>query len=88
MAEPKTTEGLVSRYAPGLAVLRNYRREWLAGDLLAGVSVCIVMIPAVIAYAELIGVAPQHGFALTSGAEIGRLGGQVQGNKVNATNCN
>jgi len=61
MAEPKTTEGLVSRYAPGLAVLRNYRREWLAGDLLAGVSVCIVMIPAVIAYAELIGVAPQHG---------------------------
>jgi SulP family sulfate permease len=61
MAEPKITEGLISRYAPGLTVLRTYRRDWLSGDLLAGLSVCIVMIPAVIAYAELIGVAPQHG---------------------------
>lgn len=61
MSEPKQTESLLSRYAPGLADLGGYRREWLPRDLLAGITVCIVMIPAVIAYAELIGVPPQHG---------------------------
>ena len=30
-------------------------------DLLAGVSVCVVMIPSVIAYAGLMGLPPQHG---------------------------
>jgi SulP family sulfate permease len=39
----------------------SYRRAWLAGDLLAGISVCVVMIPAVIAYAGLMGLAPEHG---------------------------
>ncbi len=59
MAEtPQTT---FQRYFPGLAVLRQYRREWLAGDLLAGVSVCVVMIPSVIAYSGLMGLEPQHG---------------------------
>jgi sulfate permease, SulP family len=48
-------------YLPGLAVLRQYRRAWLPGDLIAGVSVSLVMIPAVIAYAGLMGLAPQHG---------------------------
>ena len=46
---------------PGLALLRGYRREWLASDLLAGVSVCVVMVPSVIAYAGLMGLTPQHG---------------------------
>jgi len=46
---------------PGLTLLRTYRKEWLAGDLLAGVSVCIIMIPSVIAYAGLMGLRPQHG---------------------------
>jgi sulfate permease, SulP family len=48
-------------YFPGLGLFRQYRREWLSGDLLAGISVCVVMIPAVIAYAGLLGLAPQHG---------------------------
>jgi SulP family sulfate permease len=30
-------------------------------DVLAGLSVCVVMIPSVIAYAGLLGIAPQHG---------------------------
>ena len=51
----------VSRVVPGLAWLSGYRREWLVGDLLAGVSVCLVMIPSVIAYAGLMGLAPEHG---------------------------
>lgn len=49
------------RWLPGLASLRDYRREWLPGDILAGTSVCIVMIPAVIAYAGLMGLPPQNG---------------------------
>jgi sulfate permease, SulP family len=46
---------------PGLAMLRGYRRGWLPSDILAGVSVCLIMIPSVIAYAELMGLSPQHG---------------------------
>jgi len=49
------------RWLPGLAWVRSYRREWLASDLLAGASVCVVMVPSVIAYAELMGLRPQHG---------------------------
>ena len=49
------------RWVPGLALFRDYRREWLTADLLAGVSVCVVMIPSVIAYAGLMGLPPQHG---------------------------
>lgn len=50
-----------SRWLPGLALVRTYRREWLRADVLAGVSVCVVMIPSVIAYAGLMGLPPQHG---------------------------
>jgi sulfate permease, SulP family len=46
---------------PGLSLFRGYRRAWLGADLLAGVTVCVVMIPSVIAYAGLMGLAPQHG---------------------------
>ena len=46
---------------PGLSLFRGYQREWLRADLLAGVSVCLVMIPSVIAYAQLMGLQPQHG---------------------------
>jgi high affinity sulfate transporter 1 len=36
----------------------RYRREWLASDLVAGVSVAAVAIPTAIAYAQLIGFEP------------------------------
>ena len=49
------------QFLPGIAILRAYRKEWLAGDLLGGISVCIIMIPSVIAYAGLMGLRPQHG---------------------------
>ena len=49
------------RRLPGWVLFRTYRREWLPADVLAGVSVCVVMIPSVIAYAGLMGLAPQHG---------------------------
>jgi len=60
MNEPPQEPGLLSHF-PGLLLFRSYRREWLLPDLLAGVSVCVVMIPSVIAYAGLMGLPPQHG---------------------------
>jgi len=48
----------VSRFLPGLRLLLRYRREWLASDLVAGVSVAAVAIPTAIAYAQLIGFEP------------------------------
>lgn len=52
---------LWQRLLPGWSALSQYRREWLGGDILAGISVCVIMIPSVIAYAGLMGLPPQHG---------------------------
>ena len=60
-APRQTPPSALMRWVPGLAVFRDYRREWLSADLLAGVSMCVVMIPSVIAYAGLMGLSPQHG---------------------------
>ncbi len=49
------------RLFPGLRLIRGYRREWFPGDVLAGMTLCVVMIPSVIAYAGLMGLPPQHG---------------------------
>ena len=56
------------RRLPGWVLFRTYQREWLPSDVLAGVSVCVVMIPSVIAYAGLMGLAPQHGLYAALGA--------------------
>ncbi|MEI6389726.1 MAG: sulfate permease [Verrucomicrobiota bacterium] len=63
MKEPpkQTPPSAWMRFLPGMALVRVYRREWLWADVLAGVSVCVVMIPSVIAYAGLMGLPPQHG---------------------------
>jgi len=45
----------------GFCLFRGYRRQWLAGDVAAGVSGCLVMIPSVIAYARLTGLPPESG---------------------------
>jgi SulP family sulfate permease len=52
---------LIERIFPGLTLFRKYQRQWLLSDVLAGISVCVVMIPTVIAYAGLVGVPPQYG---------------------------
>jgi SulP family sulfate permease len=46
---------------PVIRLFREYQRQWLMSDMTAGVSVCVVMIPSVIAYAELAGLSPVHG---------------------------
>lgn len=52
---------ILSRLLPGLALFRGYQRRWLLPDIVAGLSVTVVMIPSVIAYAGLIGIPPQYG---------------------------
>jgi SulP family sulfate permease len=41
--------------------LRHYRRDWLGGDLSAGVIVSVMLIPQSLAYALLAGLPPQTG---------------------------
>jgi high affinity sulfate transporter 1 len=42
--------------APGLAQFRGYRRSWLRGDVVAGLTVAAYLIPQVMAYATVAGL--------------------------------
>lgn len=52
---------LFSRLTPGLGPLLRYRRSWLRGDLLAGVTVAAYLVPQVMAYAGVAGLPPVAG---------------------------
>ena len=43
------------------AAARGYRRSWLRGDLLAGVTVAAYLVPQVMAYARVAGLSPAAG---------------------------
>ncbi|MHC3469857.1 SulP family inorganic anion transporter [Streptomyces sp. 7R007] len=49
------------RLAPGAFGLAAYRRSWLRGDLLAGVTVAAYLVPQVMAYAGVAGLQPAAG---------------------------
>ncbi|MGI5452084.1 SulP family inorganic anion transporter [Streptomyces sp. CA-249302] len=49
------------RTVPGIAWLSGYRRSWLRGDLLAGVTVAAYLVPQVMAYAGVAGLSPVAG---------------------------
>src|SRR5512139_200700 len=46
----------VAAFAPGLSTLLHYDRNWLRGDLVAGVTVAAYLVPQVMAYAEVAGL--------------------------------
>jgi MFS superfamily sulfate permease-like transporter len=50
----------VTRALPGW--LTGYRREWWRGDVAGAVVAAAVIVPEAVAYAQLAGVPPQHGF--------------------------
>jgi sulfate permease, SulP family len=52
---------LLERYVPIFVWLPTYRRAHLAGDLLAGIIVAMVLVPTAMAYALLAGLPPQYG---------------------------
>ena len=53
--------GITMSILPGLAQFRGYQREWLRGDVLAGVTVAAYLVPQVMAYATVAGLPPVVG---------------------------
>ncbi len=52
---------LLSKYIPSLLWLRNYKKSDFTGDLSAGITVAVMLIPQGMAYAMLAGLQPIHG---------------------------
>jgi sulfate permease, SulP family len=48
--------------------LQGYRRDWLRGDLIAGLTVWAVLVPEALAYASIAGVSPVVGLYAAPGA--------------------
>ncbi|MEP7113797.1 MAG: SulP family inorganic anion transporter [Ilumatobacteraceae bacterium] len=55
----------VQRWVPGIEAAVRYRREWLRDDLVAGVVVTAVLIPAGLGYAAAAGLPPETGLYAT-----------------------
>ncbi len=56
------TQGVRRRAWPVLAWVPGYRRSWLRFDLVAGLTVCGILVPEGMAYAQLAGVPPEFAF--------------------------
>ena len=52
----RRARSLLARYVPITAWLRTYPRDWLAKDIVSGITSWAVMVPVALAYAELAGV--------------------------------
>ncbi len=48
-------------WIPGLRWMDHYRREWLRGDLFAGLTVGVMLVPQGMAYAMIAGLPPIYG---------------------------
>ena len=57
----RTLAQVLAGTAPGIGVLRQYRRDWLRSDVYAGISVVAYLVPQVMAYTALVGVPPVTG---------------------------
>ena len=55
----------IARWAPGLALLRSYRRAWLANDIAAGVVLTAVLVPVGMGYPEAARLPAITGLAAT-----------------------
>src|SRR5262245_37165083 len=53
--------GFVRRALPGVALLRQYQREWIRGDLVAGVTLAAYLVPSGLGDATLAGLPPEAG---------------------------
>ena len=51
----------IERWAPGVRLVRDYRRAWLWPDVRAGLVVTALMIPAGMGYAQVAGLPPVTG---------------------------
>ncbi len=56
----------LKQYIPALDWMPNYNKKWLSGDIAAGLTVGVMLIPQGMAYAILAGLSPIHGlYAVT-----------------------
>ena len=60
-ADDRSTASRLLCALPGIQVLRDYKRTDLGPDVLSGLVICLVLIPSVLAYAELAGSGPVGG---------------------------
>jgi len=84
MTIPAPPRSGVFAWLPGLWVARHYRREWLASDLVAGLVLTALLVPAGMGYAEAAGlpvvtglyatIAPLVAYALVGPSRILVLG--------------
>ncbi len=51
----------IKKYIPALEWLPNYKKAWLSGDLSAGLTVGVMLIPQGMAYAMIAGLPPVYG---------------------------
>jgi high affinity sulfate transporter 1 len=62
------TDSPAAKSCPVFGSLRGYRRRWLRGDLVAGLTVWAVLVPEALAYASIAGVSPVVGLYAAPGA--------------------
>ena len=62
---------MIRRHLPIVDWLPHYRREWLTGDLIAGVAVTALIVPKNLGYAGIAGIPLENGlYAAAAGALI------------------
>ncbi len=61
MSTATTRVGWFHHAFPGLSLFTKYRRRWLRGDIVAGVTVAAYLVPQVMAYATIAGLPPVVG---------------------------
>ena len=64
LSRPETAPG-ISRWLPGLAMLREYRPSWLRNDIVAGIVLTTMLVPVGIAYAVASGLPGVYGLYAT-----------------------
>jgi sulfate permease, SulP family len=60
-SKEKRKPGFLSRHVPIVDWLPRYSHKWLAGDVVAGLSVWALMVPQALGYAAISGVPVQYG---------------------------
>ena len=63
--ETRQAAGGVGRWLPGVQTLRAYQRSWLARDVVAGIVLTALLVPAGMGYAEASGLPAIYGLYAT-----------------------
>jgi SulP family sulfate permease len=79
MGSEKSNQPIINKIFPFLIWLKGYHLSFLRGDILAGLTVAIVLIPQSMAYALLAGLPPIYGlYAATLAPLIGAMWGSLR----------